>query len=206
MTVAAPFLHRDASFMSLLGRRGDAVALARIASLTQRSGGRTRVLGRGLRPQADGRPRDEVTATYDATLLRFGYRLDAGDCFAIPWRAASEDPVSRWANALTLHSQSHERVMSLASCGLMRGTREPAEIEEEGRISAAFDRAERDCARLFQGQTAVTERLGAEWMRSYPGLEARLETRAGRLVFAPWFKLAQLDLGPLGVPACAPRA
>jgi len=51
----------------------------------------------------------------------------------------------------------------------------------------------------------VTERLGAEWARSYPGLEARLETRAGRLVYAPWFKLVQVDLGPLGQAACAPR-
>ena len=47
MTVAAPFLHPAASFMSLQGRRADGAALERIASLVQRSAGSVRVLGRG---------------------------------------------------------------------------------------------------------------------------------------------------------------
>jgi hypothetical protein len=204
MTVAAPFLHRGASLMSLQGRRADSALLERIDSAAQRSGGRVRVLGRGLRPQADGRPRQDVLPIYDATLARFGYRVDAADCFAIPWNPVSDDRLSRWANALSSHPESREPVMSLAACGVLAATRTPAELEEERRVSAAFERAEHECASLFRGQTAVTERLGTEWARSYPGLEVRVETRGGRLVFAPFFKLTQLDLGPLGAPACAP--
>jgi hypothetical protein len=205
MTVAAPFLHPQASLMSLQGRRADGALLARIDSAAQRSGGGLRVLGRGLRPQGDGRPRPDVLPVYDATLARFGYRVDPSDCFPIPWRPRDADFLSKVANTMTAHPETREPVMSLASCGVLAAKRPPAEIEEELRVSAAFDRAERDCAQLFRGQTAVTERLGGEWARSYPGLEARLETRGGRLVYAPFFKLAQLDLGPLGSPACAPR-
>jgi hypothetical protein len=89
-----------------------------------------------------------------------------------------------------------DRIMSLASCALVRAERDPLDLEEERRVSAVFDRIEREC-RLLRGQRSVTERLGAEWARSYTGLEARMETRAGRVVLVPWFKLVYFNLGTL---------
>jgi hypothetical protein len=54
---------------------------------------------------------------------------------------------------------------------------------------------ERTCRGIFRDQTSVTERLGGEWSRTYAGLEARLETRGGALVLAPFFKLRDHYLG-----------
>jgi len=197
MSVVTPFLHRDSAFMNLQGRPGDARTRERIDALLERSGGRPRVLGRGLRLQADGRPHPEVVGQYDATLIRFGWRLDAADCFAIPWRPDGSDTLSRLANAVSTQPPTRERAMSLTSCALLRADRDPREAEEELRVSALLDDIESHCPLLFRGQTAVTERFGAEWSRSYPGLEARLETHGGRVVLVSWFKPRYIDLGPL---------
>ena len=62
---------------------------------------------------------------------------------------------------------------------------------------AYFDRIERECPRLFRGESALTDRYGAEWSRTYHGLDARLETKAGRAVLAPFFRLVYQDLGNL---------
>jgi hypothetical protein len=197
MAASIPFLHPAASFASLQGQDGAAPRWQRLATMRAASGERLRVRGRGLRLQADGRPRPEVVETYNATLIRFGYRLDTADCFAIAWRLEDQDALSRWANALSAQRESRDRTMSLASCGLLPAQRDPREIEEERRMSVLFDRVERSCPRVFQGLTAVTERLGTEWMRSYAALDARMETQSGRLLLVPWFKLRYVDLGRL---------
>ena len=197
MSVVTPFLHRDSAFMNLQGRPGDARARERIEVLLERSGGRPRVLGRGLRLEADGRPPAESASLYDATLIRFGWRVDAADCFAIPWQPDGSDVLSRLANTVSVQPPTRERAMSLASCALLRAEREPREAEEERRVSVLLDGIERRCPLLFRGQTAVTERFGAGWSRNYPGLEARLQTDRGRVVLVAWFKPRYFDLGLL---------
>jgi hypothetical protein len=183
--------------VSLLGRPSPSPGSGRLERLLGRGDRPVRALGRGLRLQEDGKPRPEVVAEYDSKLLRFGFRLDTTDCFSIPWRAADQNALSRWANMFSAQQEARDRIMSLASCALARAQRDPRDLEEERRISAVFDRVERECRRLFRGQTSVTERLGPEWQRSYVELEARMETRAGRVVLAPWFKLVYYDLGAL---------
>ncbi len=156
-----------------------------------------RVLGRALRLQADGRPRADVVEVYDSTLLRFGLRVDPDECFQIDWQPNDGDFLSRAANTLASEPRPLRNILSLASCALVPGVREPREIEQEARYSKIFDRIEKSCPRLFRGQTSVTERMGGEWARSYVGLEARLESSTGRAVLVPWFKLRYHDLGPL---------
>src|SRR5688500_4891922 len=195
MTVAVPFLHPASGFANLQGHDPATAGWRRQAEFRERNGGRVRVLGRGLRLQPDGKPRADVVDTYDWTLLRFGYRVDTGDCFAIDWRPDDGDVVSRWANYLSVHRESRQRTMSLVSCALAEAKRAPAEIDEERRMSELFSRVEAGCPRLFHGLTAVTERLGKEWARNYPALDARMETKSGRILLGHWFKLRYYDLG-----------
>ena len=197
MMAVAPFLHPGSSFVNLRGQHSLAPGWKRIDGLIARHGDRIRVLGRGLRLQEDGLPRPEVLEVYDSTLLRFGFRVDTADCYAIGWEGDETGAASRLANALAPHLETRARLLSLASCALARAERDPADIAAEARISAVFDRVEKGCPRLFQGHSSNTDPLGEEWSRTYAGLEARLETRGDRLVLAPFFKLGFYDLGAI---------
>jgi hypothetical protein len=195
MTAVIPFLHPASSFASLQGQDAAAPGWRRLAAFRESNAGRVRVLGRALRLQADGKPRADVVEASNWTLARFGYRVDTRDCFEIGWRLDDGDFLSRWANSVAAHRESRERSMALVSCTLAEATRDPAEIEEERRMSEIFSRIEDACPRLFHGQTSVTERLGKEWSRNYPALDARMETKHGQVTLEYWFKLRRLDLG-----------
>lgn len=198
MSAIAPFLHPESSLVNLRGHRGDTPGWKRIVGpRLAHEGTRVRTLGRGLRLAADGRPRPDVVEGYASTLRRFGLRVDPSDCFAIGWQVNDQDALSRWANALSGELPSREKVFSLASCALVAGTRDPGEAAAEARVSRIFDRIERSCPALFRGQTTVTDRYGAEWSRTYTGLDARLETHAGRVVLAPFFRPVYHDFGNL---------
>lgn len=192
MTAAVPFLHPASSFANLQGRDAAAARWQRL--VRERP---VRVLGRSLRLQPDGKPRADVVESFNWTLARFGYRVDTRDCFAIDWQPDDGDALSRWSNRFTVHSESRQRTLSLVSCALAAAKRDPAEIEEERRVSALFSRVEHACPRLFQGLTGITERIGKEWSRDYPALDSRMETKSGRVILGHWFKLRYYDLGSL---------
>ena len=179
MSVVALHLHPRSSFVNLRGQHSVAPGWKRVQRLLALHGGKARALGRGLRLQPDGLPRPEVIEAYDSTMLRFGFRLDTSDCYAIGWEG------------------ERGRVLSLASCALVPGERDPRDIAAEARMSQVFDRIERECPQLFRGHTAVTEPLGEEWSRTYAGLEARLQTHGGRVALVPFFRPAHYDLGLL---------
>jgi hypothetical protein len=198
MAVIAPFVHPGSSFVNLRGQKGATPGWQRIvAPRLSGDGGAVRTIGRGLRLGADGKPRPEVVQGYASTLARFGWRVDPTACFAIDWRTNDDDALSRWANALAGELPSRANLFSLASCALVPAEPDPRETAQEQRVSRIFDRMERECAHLFRGETAVTDRYGAEWSRTYTGLDARLETQAGRAVLAPFFRLLYYDLGNL---------
>ncbi len=198
MAAVAPSFHPQASFVNLRGQYSIAPGTPRLQALFERHGGRVRVLGRLLQlREEDGRPRAEVVDAYDSSLIRFGYRIDAERCFAVRWAPDDADALSRFANRLMGRQANHEAALSMASCALRPATRDPASIEEERRVSLLFDRIEKSCAALVRGHTAITEALGAEWMRNYPGLDARLETHRGRVIFDRYLALQFVDLGPL---------
>jgi hypothetical protein len=206
MAATAPFVHPASSFVNLRGQHSIATDSPRLAALLERHQHRVRALGRGL-ALTDGRPRANEVAGYDATLERIGYRIDADDCFAIPWRPDADDAVSRAANRLAreLEPQAH---LSLGSCALRAAPRDPADVERERQASVLFDRLERDCPKLFRGQTAVTERLGAGWSRNYAGLDARLETHSDMLmlhryragIYVPLAPISDLARGQAALP------
>jgi hypothetical protein len=197
MSAIAPFFHPQSSFVNVRGQMSIAPDAPRLRALLERHRGRVRTLGRTLQLRNDGRPREEVVKAYDDGLLRFGYRVDAADCVSIPWVPDDGDWLSRVANRLAGEPVSRRAVLSLGSCALVEGRPDPRRIEEEIRISALFDRMEKTCPGLFRGQTAVTEPRGGEWSRSYPGLDARLETHGGRAILNRYLALAYHDLGPL---------
>ena len=197
MAAVAPFLHAQAAFVNLRGQYSISPGAPRLDALLARHGGKVRALGRHLRLQEQGRPRDEVVEAYDATFRRYGYRIDASDCYAIDWRPDEEDALSRAANWLARQPDSHAKAVSLGSCALRPAQRDPADIEAERRVSAAFDRIERSCPALFRGQIGLTDSLGKEWMRNYPALDARLETHGDRVIFDRYLVLAYFDFGPL---------
>jgi hypothetical protein len=195
MAVLAPFVHPASSFVNFRGLHSVPSDSPKLAALLERHRDRVRTLGRGLE-LVDGKPREEQLKAYDATLLRIGYRVDAGDCFTIPWRRDDEDLLSRAANRLAGPLRSHEP-LSVVSCGLRTATRNPADVEKERHVSALFDRMEKTCPGLFRGQTAITEPLGGGWSRNYPGLDARLEAQADRVILNRYRSLSYFDLGRL---------
>jgi len=206
MSVIVPFLHPESSFINLRGQHSMEHGAARLQALLARHEGRVRTLGRTLRLQRGGQPRPAVIEMYDLTLLRYGFRVDAQDCFPIAWRPQRYDGLSQFANVLvSWEAGVRESNVALVSCALRPGSLSPAELEEERRITAVFDRMERSCPGILRGQTTVTERIGKEWARSYSGLEARIETNQGALVYVPFFRLRNHFLGTVlewetGVP------
>jgi hypothetical protein len=196
MSVVAPFLHPDSAFVNFRGQHSLPSDSPRLAALLERYRGRVRALGRGLE-LVDGRPRAQEVAVYDATLRRIGYRVDAGDCFAIAWRRDDEDALSRAANRLAL-GRTNAEPLSVASCALRPQARDPADAEAERRMSALFDRIEKACPGLFRGQTAVTEPLGASWSRNYSAMDLRLEVHGDRAIANRYYRGGTLyDLGAL---------
>jgi hypothetical protein len=196
MAVVAPFLHRASSFANVRGQHSLPTDSPKLIELLERHRGRVRTLGRALE-LVEGRPLEHQVRAYDARLLRFGFRVDPADCFAIPWRPDDDDPLSRAANWLAGGRKSVEP-LSVVSCGLRRATRDPAVLERERRASALFDRIEKSCPSLFRGQTSVTEPFGRSgWSRNYNGLDARLEAFADRLILHRYRIAEELDLGRL---------
>jgi hypothetical protein len=197
MAAVAPFLHPAASFVNLRGQYSIAPGTPRLEALLERHRGRVRLLGRLLQLDPGGRPTDQLVKAYDSTLIRFGYRVDAADCYAIPWRPDDRDALSRFANALMPVQGQHEAVLSLATCALTPAVRDAAHIEAERRVSSVFDRIEAGCPGLLRGHRASTEALGEEWMRNYPGLDARMQTHKDRIVLERYLALSYVDFGPL---------
>jgi len=195
MAVLAPFVHPASSFVNFRGQYSIPSDSPKLAALLERHRDRVRTLGRGLE-LVDGKPREEQLRAYDATLLRIGYRVDADDCFTISWQRDDTDPLSRAANWLAGSQLPHEP-LSVVSCALRTAMRKPADDEMERHISALFDRMEKACPRLFRRQTAVTEPLGSGWSRNYPGLDARLEASAERVILHRYRAGIYFDLGRL---------
>jgi hypothetical protein len=195
MAVVAPFVHPASSFVNFRGQASIPPDSPRLAALLERHRSHVRALGRELE-LVDGKPRQGQVKAYDDTLLRIGYRLDAGDCFTIAWQPDSDDPVSRAANWLSRTPPTNER-LSVVTCALRPVARDPAQAERERHISALFDRMEKACPEVFHGHTAVTEPLGSGWSRHYVGLDARLEAIGDRVILNRYRAGVHLDLGRL---------
>lgn len=186
MAVVAPFVHPDSSFVNLRGQQSLPSDSPRLAALLERHRGGVRALGRSLEPEV-----------YDRTLERIGYRVDPADCFTIEWRP-HEDWLARMANRFSGTAPSNEP-LSVQSCGLRAAALDPVRARAEKRVSELFDRVEEGCAKLFRGQSAVTEPFGASgWLRHYVILDARLEAIGERLVLNRYRAGLLVELGTLG--------
>jgi hypothetical protein len=205
MAVVAPLFHRDSSFVNFRGQYSVPGDSPKLAALLARHRGQLRALGRGLELTA-GRPSAQALRFYDDTLARIGYRVDPGECFAVPWRPEAADLLSRMANALAGERPTHAGMLSVASCALRAATRDPAVAATERRLSVLFDRIEQECRGLFRGQRAITEALGSGWSRYYPGLDARLESDGERIVLNHYRKMTESDLGRASEWAAGKRA
>jgi hypothetical protein len=185
MAVIAPFVHPASGFVNVRGQHTLPADSPKLLALLGRHRGHVRVLGRDLQPQID-----------DVRLRRLGYRVDPGDCFAIPWRPDDDDALSRAANWVAGEPKPAEP-LSLTSCALLESPRDPVDLARERRASAVFDRVEKACPRLFRGQTAVTEPFGSGWSRLYTGLDARLELSGDQLSLNRYRADVQIGLGKL---------
>src|SRR5204862_3934122 len=83
MAAVVPFVHPQSSFANVRGQYSIAPGAPALEPLFKRHAGHVRALGRFLQLREGGRPPPEVVAAYDSTLIRFGHRVDATDCFAI---------------------------------------------------------------------------------------------------------------------------
>ncbi|HEX6266807.1 MAG TPA: hypothetical protein VFZ81_07900, partial [Burkholderiales bacterium] len=195
MSALTPLVHPASSFVNFRGQHSLPTDSLRLGALLERHRGRVRTLGRGLE-LVDGKPRPEALQSYDATLLRIGYRVNADDCFTIPWERDDGDRLSRAVNWLARLEPSPEE-LSVVSCALLPVSRDAEDIAAEQAMSSLFDRMEKACPEVFRGQTAVTERLGSGWSRNYAGLDARLEVHAGTVILNRYRSAIYLHLGAL---------
>ena len=193
MAVLAPFVNPASSFVNFRGQHSISPDSPRLAELLKRYRGRVRTLGRDLRLVA-GRPTEAALQAYDRTFNRIGLRVDPTDCYTIAWRPDASGGLSRAANWLALPLPPHEP-LSAVSCALRPAPRDPAEAAQERRLSVLFDRIERACARVFRGQTAVTEPFLNGWSRNYNGLDARLEAFGNHVVLSFLRKGGKIDFG-----------
>ena len=196
MAAVVPFVNSHSAFVNLRGQYSIPPGTPQLGALLDRYRGRVRALGRYLRLDGHGRPSRDVVDAYDSTLIRYGYRIDPERCFGIPWQPDDADALSRAANWLA-REPSPQTNLSLGSCALQPARRELREIEAERQATEIFDRIERRCAGLLDGQKALTESFGKEWMRNYPALDARLETYRGHVILERYLALSYVDLGPL---------
>ena len=195
MAVVAPFLHPASSFVNFRGQHSLPSDSPKLKQLLERHRGHVRSLGRALE-LVDGKPAEHEVRVYDERLRRIGLRVDAEECFEIPWQPDNDDPLSRAANRFARGPRPYER-LSVVSCALRSAVRDPADLERERHASLLFDRMEKACRRLFRGQTGVTEPLGTGWVRNYPSLDARLEALSGgRAVLHRYRTDTYVDLGP----------
>jgi hypothetical protein len=197
MAAVVPSVHPQSSFVNLRGQYSIPPGAPRLDALFARHGSSVRVLGRHLRLREEGRPRQDVVEAYDMTFRRYGYRIDADDCYAIDWQPDEQDALSRAANWLARQPDSHAAALSLGSCALLPAQRDPSDIETERLVTAAFDRIERACPAIFRGQTGLTDSLGKEWMRNYPALDARLETHGDVVILDRYLVLSYYHFGSL---------
>ena len=197
MAAVAPLLHPDSSFVNLRGQYTIPPGAPRLEALLARHSGSVRALGRHLRLREEGRPPQGVVEAYDFTFIRYGYRIDASDCFAIDWRPDDEDTLSAAANWIARQPEAHAAALSLGSCALRPAQRDPVDIEAERLVTAAFDRIERSCPAIFRGQTGLTDSLGKGWMRNYPVLDARLETQGDTVILDRYLVLRLFSFGSL---------
>jgi hypothetical protein len=195
LAVLAPLVNSNSAFVNFRGQYSLAPDSLRLRTLLDRYRGHVRTLGRALE-LVHGKPMPDAVMPYDVTLRRIGYKVDPTDCYEIPWRPERGDALSRAANWLTGPLPVHEP-LSAVSCALRQVPLDVAEIERERAISAVFDRMERSCPKLFRGQTAVTEPLGAGWSRNYNGLDARLETDGHRAFLNRYVAGEYIGLGRL---------
>jgi hypothetical protein len=195
MAVVAPFMNLAASFVNFRGQQSLAPDAPRLRALLERHRGHVRALARSLELR-DGKPEANEVRLYDATLVRIGYRIDTTDCFTIAWRPDDGDAISRAANAVSRATPTSEP-LSVVSCALVAAARDPVVAAKERQVSAAFDRLEKACPRLFRGQTAVTEPLGSGWSRHYVGLDARLEAYPERVILNRYRAGQHVELGRL---------
>src|SRR5262249_4454166 len=121
-------------------------------------------------------------------------RVDADDCFTIAWQPDAGDPVSRAANWLG-STQPTSAPLSVASCALRPGRRDPAQAEKERYFSELFERMEKRCPRVFHGRTALTEPLGRGWSRYYAALDARIEATEEQVVLNRYVAAQFVHLG-----------
>lgn len=188
MAVIAPLVHPASSFVNLQGQHSLPSDSPRLAALLERHRGHVRVLGREFDAKS-----------YDARLRRIAYAIDPKDCFDIPWRPDAGDALSRAANWLAGDPRSSEP-LSLRSCALRQVARDTADVEQERRASAEFDRVEKACPRFFRGQTSVTEPFGSGWSRYYNGLDARLVAYGNELVLDRYRAGEHMSFGPAALP------
>ena len=138
MAVLAPFLHPASSFVNVRGQHSLPTDSPRLAALLERHRGRVRTIGRGLE-LVDGRPA-EARQGCDATMRRFGYRLDATDCFACH---GAREPGLAVARGERLAGAQVDRGAFGGELRAAPRGRDPADVERERRASALFDRIEK---------------------------------------------------------------
>jgi hypothetical protein len=195
MASIAPFVSPQSSFVNFSGQLSLPPDSPRLAALLERYRGHVRVLGRKLVPVAGQLPAAALL-DYNQTLVRIGFHVDPADCFTIAWRPQTGDELSQAANRLVRHLSPHDS-LAAESCALRPATRDPAEAEQERRVSLLFDRIESACPRVFKGQSAVTDRFLNGWSRHYNGLDARLEALGDHVVLNLLRKGGSIDFGKL---------
>jgi hypothetical protein len=169
----APFLARGAGLVNFSGGYAlgpEGASGARIEALIRRYAPHLRVLWRGRRLEADDEQRKLPRSTVDDALVRFGLRVDAGDCATITVHGLPPEPQGRFNSSQPLEPvrQQPRDTSYLTSCHVVPDDMDrSALIARERAVDLVFDRMEDACPALFQPRRLRTEHSGEVWRRYY---------------------------------------
>jgi hypothetical protein len=169
----APFLATGAGLVNFSGGYAlgpEGASGARIEALIRRYAPHLRVLWQGSRLEADDEQRKLPRSTVDDALVRFGLRVDAGDCATITVHGLPPVPQGRFNSSQPLEPvrQQPRDTSYLTSCHVVPDDMDrSALIARERAVDLVFDRMEDACPALFQPRRLRTEHSGDVWRRYY---------------------------------------
>jgi hypothetical protein len=166
----APFLARGSGMVNISGGYAlgpEGANGSRIKSLISRYAPHLRVLLYGERLREDAEQRQPRRSEIDASLERFGLRVDPSDCATITVYGLPPPLEIMVKRSEPIAPQSRDTTY-LVSCHLVPDSSDrSAQIARQHAADLVLDRLEDACPQLFQPRRPISEPNGDGWQRLY---------------------------------------
>jgi hypothetical protein len=201
----APFLHRDSSFVNMVGQISlalDRPGGARLQALLDSHRGRIRTLLLAADPVQGGTMPQRVIAFQNNQLARVALEVDEADCVVLTMHDLAERlPTMKQRSTAPSGSRTgdnHTTFLSCATKPVEKGRVDPQLAERRTKVDRAFDLLEKGCPRLFSPAGIYTNQLNRVLIRDYVNSDAYLWEVDGLVEYdGGWRVPTPLALGAL---------